>query len=217
MNGIHHGNTNRPTRFSCCCEESHESKRVSCSMGWDSLESIFVPQRCVLFISFVVPISVFCIPYLSESFFFRSSSFEFLLWVIFNYLYVIVWFETRTICVWKTMSLPAGCVNLVPYDSCSDVLHFPKWKCVTSHTNLLSTMQMRVSHTHLEVSMVKNIWCHICLNHRAIEMCMTSRAFALWLALRARTKKQPLLSWCILRINDWTIWQVQFLFVQYQT
>ena len=114
MNGIHHGNTNRPTRFSCCCEESHESKRVSCSMGWDSLESIFVPQRCVLFISFVVPISVFCIPYLSESFFFRSSSFEFLLWVIFNYLYVIVWFETRTICEWTTISLPAGCVNLVP-------------------------------------------------------------------------------------------------------
>ena len=61
----------------CCFEESHESKCVSYSMGKDWLESIFVPQRCVLLVSFVV--ARFCVLHALSLLEFLFSGF--LLWV----------------------------------------------------------------------------------------------------------------------------------------
>ena len=217
MNEIHHGNANRPKRFPVAVKKAMKTSMWAVAW-WKMTWRAFSYLGGVCSWSLLLwPVSVFCIPHLSESFFFRAFSFEFLLWVIFNYLYVVVWFETRTMYVENDVSASWLCESYSLFGSCSDVTHLPKWKYVTSYTILLSTMEVRVSHTHLKVSLVKNIWCNICLDHRAIKMCMTSRAFALWLVLRAKTTKQPLLSRCIPRINYWTIWQVQFLFVQYQT
>ena len=155
-------NACRPERAVCRFEGCHESKCVSCSMVKDGLQRIFVPWRCLLFVSFVV--ACFCVLHALSlwEFLFCGSSFGLLLQVLFNYLYVEVWFETWTMCVEADISVSWLCESCSFYDSCDDVTHLPKYKCVTSYSTLHSAMQMIVmSHVFRSLYGQEHVMSHL--------------------------------------------------------
>ena len=143
---------------------------------------------CSLFL-LLWPVFVFCMPYLSESFFFAVPPLDFC-YRYYSTIYMLKFGLKHELCVWKPISLSAGCVNLVPSMIHAMMSHICQSTNVWHHIQLyIVQCKWLWCHTYLEVSMVKNMWCHICLNHRTIQMCMTWYEFALWLAPRAKNNK----------------------------